>query len=390
MTKDFVVGEKSYPGVRERGEGRNCRGHDLDFVVGMHAVRGGAGDGAQGEGAQEADQWLFPSIRSRGGTEIIPFLAHPDIFIKQGNDPNFSPIGKALFEKSGPKNAIGLMIAGNFGRPGGATIDYESGRFLPKPKVKTQEESLLTFLAWEGMGRYENPTQTIQDQLSGKVSDGFLKSWMRYPNNDPTDFLVWNGKEMNPEWPTKGYVDIRYASSDLYEREHGFFLKRAQQTAHSSVYLSFVAGPNCGPNERGEAFPDWTKPVRSRQAKFKDRAKTTRLLDTTYRTIAFSARSTHDASMKRNSPGLLEFKAGVQSALYGSLIGCAKAGCKRVIVAGVSKGIYAGPYQEWIDRCYFGWFMQALRRFESESRCTPFTQIFVPVSAYDNLHFEEE
>jgi len=388
MTKDFVVGEKSYPAVRERGEGRNCRGHDLDFVAGMHAVRGGAGGGAQGEGAQEADEWLFPSIRSRGGTEILPFLAHPDIFIKQGNDPKLSPIGKALFQRVGNDNAIALMIAGNFGRPGGACIDYASGAFLPKPSVKTQEESLLTFLAWKGMGRYENPTQTIRENLSGKVSRGFFRSWMRYPNNDPTDFLVWNGKEMNPEWPTKGYVDIRYAEPDLYEREHGFFLKRAKRTVHSSVYLSFVAGPNCGPNERGEEFPDWTEQVHSRPPKFKRvGAKTQMLLGTTYRTIAFRARSTHDASMKRNSPGLLEFKAGVQSALYGSLLACAKAGCKRVIVAGVSKGIYAGPYQQWIDRCYFGWFMQALTRFESERGGTPFTQIFVPVSAYDDMHF---
>ena len=59
------------------------------------------------------------------------------------------------------------------------------------------------------------------------------------------------------------------------------------------------------------------------------------------------------------------------------------------IKAGVCKGIYAGPFQEFIDRCYFEWFLTALHRAEAtlaeEGKSTPFTEIFVPVSESDNI-----
>jgi hypothetical protein len=58
-----------------------------------------------------------------------------------------------------------------------------------------------------------------------------------------------------------------------------------------------------------------------------------------------------------------------------------------VIAAGVSKGTYAGPYKNWIERFYFEWFQEALGLVETDFKRKVFTKILVPVSPADNIHF---
>ena len=314
-----------------------------------------------------AIEWLYLSKMSSKGTEIIPVAAHKDIFItaETMEDPNVrlsSPFVAELLKDTNEDDYVGVMIAGNFGRPGGASMG-DTREFVPKRKADTQEESLVTALV--ECGKYASPKRTVVGKLSGDDHDGFDKSWMCPPECHPNDFLVWDGT-FPAIWPHTGYRDIRTAGAALYGRENGFWLQHNGDSTfgHSNAYISFVAGPNCGGDLEEEVEP--RPPIGTK-------------LDTMYRTTAPRIRSAH-----ATRAGEGEFRECVVWALFGSLRACHTQGCKRVIVAGVSKGIYAGPYADLINSNYLEWFTLAPKYLEDDLGRNAFDHVLVPVSRTDN------
>ena len=80
----------------------------------------------------------------------------------------------------------GVMVAGNFGRPGGSCID-RNGRWEDHRHSDTQEESVLSFFA--------NDNETIRTQIVKTLTEGTIGNRYRMvlPTGDQRDFMVCDG-----------------------------------------------------------------------------------------------------------------------------------------------------------------------------------------------------
>ena len=201
----------------------------------------------------------------------------------------------------------GVMIAGNFGRPGGACID-KNGRWKDHTRSKTHEESVLSFFA--------NDNETIQTQIVKTLTEGTIGNQYRMalPRGDQRDFMVCDGTdEHGGNW-----VNIQTAGDELYRREYGFDIVgyKSEQGNDKAIYLSFIAGPNAATQEH-----PWPDPRQSDT------------LDSMYRCASLKASAKYHV-----------FKRMVGTALRASLEKMIEKKLDRVIIAGLSCGIYADEF----------------------------------------------
>lgn len=257
-----------------------------------------------------------------------------DAFISINKQGNLA--WKWLTEWEGTQT-VGLMIAGNIGRPGGSCVEphrHVRGKifFKTKPKAKTQEESALSCLFEMHNGQYKHDLIQFLSAASEKY---------RLPPAKGTeaDFLVTdaNGKK----------VDARDAGAELYSREYGTSL-----WAHNrpQIYVSFVAGPNAN-GKPGDVH----KPRRSEE------------LDSMYRTLSITAMQSYEF-----------FEAMVRAAVKASLYSMLETkGVKRAIIAPVSCGLYAGEYEDAICSEYPLLCLRVLRELYTECK-TSFDEVMIP------------
>ena len=234
-----------------------------------------------------------------------PLRDHPDDYIAPG------ATGKALEwleGRSGP--TTGVIIAGNYGRPGGGCIDVD-GNFVDCTGVDTQEESVLSFFAAK--------SETIKKTIVTNLTTGTIGTYrMGLPKGEQTDFDVRDGTDHNGG----ELVNIQTAGEELYRREYGFVLSGAA----INIYLSFVSGPNTSPQD--DPWPD---------------PRSSRKLDTMYRCASLKASAKYHV-----------FRRMVYTALWASLNKMLDLKLNRVIIAAISCGIYADKqrYRSQIRREY--------------------------------------
>jgi hypothetical protein len=202
------------------------------------------------------------------------------------------------------RGKVGIMIAGNIMRPGGATIPPDFSRFHPMPDATTQEESVLTFV----------------DKVMRDRSSGDMLSWMK-----PFLFLF-----AKPPTGADGDSDIRVSTDpaaapttvniktetnpSVYRRAFG-----GPVDAGQNVFLSVTAGPNANNNFRTTDL--YRAPMMGKQ-------------DTMFRSLSLPASQDY---------GL--FRRMVQEALVGSLTLMATQKVTTAICAPLSCGIYAGNHK---------------------------------------------
>lgn len=284
--------------------------------------------------------------------------------IYKGNSDDF--INKANYEKyknqilpnsiawkwlTSADKKVGVMIAGNLGRPGGACVSYSGNKdgkgakfaggmtftWTDHYNATTQEESTLSCLGLF----YDN-----RHQLQNKLFARSREYGMRPPTGKDTDYEVkidanGSAEEGWTTYPgimkvnvfTEEIVGIRPSQKckNIYEREYGFNLKAPDlkvQRPTRDCYLSFVAGPNAskepfkyrdvGPYARGVGGCNLYK------------------LATVPRTRSLAAMD-YDI-----------FQKYIRQAIAGSLYAMSRNGVKRAIIAPISTGLYAGNHKSEI------------------------------------------
>jgi hypothetical protein len=246
---------------------------------------------------------------------------------------------------------VGVMIASNMGRPGGACSQMEFNpytgqlqfKFHPHPHASTQEESVLTCLRL----LVKPKTYKIERQLSY-----FMERYGMKPatGNATTDFLIKRNDGSK--------FDVRSCTTPSeYAREFGsripIYSPNIGVDTHD-IYLSFIAGPNAITPSPGD--------LRARVARTgKDGIK---MLDTTFRTMSFPA---HD--------DYILFKEMISAALVCSLNKMADLGLDRVIFACPSAGLYAGRFKKSIREDYYQLCIDALHRVRSHYI---FNEVIIP------------
>jgi hypothetical protein len=245
---------------------------------------------------------------------------------------------------------VGVMIASNMGRPGGACSKMETNpltgqikfKFQELPNASTQEESVLTCI-----NHFVNSKTKIEKQLSY-----FMERYGMKPatGNPATDFLIKrkDGSKFDVRWCT---------TPSEYAREFGssipIYNPMIGVDTHD-IYLSFIAGPNAATPSNGN--------LRARAARTDPSGRIE--LDTVFRTISIPA---HDDYML--------FKKMISAALVGSLNKMADLRLERVIFAAPSAGIYAGIFQEQIQREYYELCVDALHHVR---RGYIFNEVIIP------------
>jgi len=221
-----------------------------------------------------------------------------------------------LFDREG---AVGLMVCGNWMRPGGATFNPQ-GEFSLMLYAKTQEEAALSFLA--------SLNQHWLNQVICGLTDA-MGSMASAPKGDETDF--------NVKLPDGTSVNIQKAVPEFYRREIYRFW--AGPTDGRGVFVCAVGGPNAKcPQE------PWPKPRPSQDGK----------PDTVYRTT--SAPCIHNYHV---------FKKSVANAVEAFLVSAHEQRVKRVIIAPVSCGLYAGNHKDRIRSEFHEICLQALHEVET-------------------------
>ena len=208
---------------------------------------------------------------------------------------------------------VGIVVAGNSGRPGGACGVYDGHDVAFAQNIKathrTQEEDVMSCWLETEAARHGRPPDTVYRLIAGKWG-------MRNPGGVDHD--------------TVQSVDYREAPPEAYEHVLGV-VRRATLSrkrvdppgpryVHGDCFectLVFVAGPNaCAPSQR-------------------------RTASTVSRTANAIARADYAA-----------FRRGVAHANYAALAAMAVEGCDVAMMALVSGGLYAGAHRERIDREY--------------------------------------
>ena len=118
-----------------------------------------------------------PAASEGFSTTFFPVHENPNEFIKKG------ATGKAVHWLQDKNGSVGVMIAGNFGRPGGACMD-SADQFVFQHKAHTQEESALSFIA-------DLDKRNLKEIARQLGRSGFGSKYrMMPPNGTPNDFLV--------------------------------------------------------------------------------------------------------------------------------------------------------------------------------------------------------
>lgn len=237
---------------------------------------------------------------------------------------------------------VGVMIAGNLGRPGGACVNYDGNvygqsstnregmtfKWVDHKEAKTQEESTISCL-----GLFHKNKDILQEKLFARTR----LYGMRPPQGDDSDFQVKideNGSAKTgwTQHPsiikvnvfTEEIIGPRHAQKcrNVYEREYGFDLKTP---IRAPCYISFVVGPNA--SEAPFCYRDRGQPDRGLNGcKLYE-------LATVPRTRSGAALASYNT-----------FKRYIQQAIKGSLCAMSRNGVKRAIIAPISTGLYAGKY----------------------------------------------
>ena len=226
------------------------------------------------------------------------------------------------------KKKVGVMIASNLGRPGGACCqETHRGKFEfhSHPDIKTQEESVLTFIH-----------RIVLQRGGGRSSTNFLETqlnWMTQmfgmdtPRGDQGDFIAYD-KLKRHSFNVRSSCD-----PDDYDREIGSeidVVDASNKNQINKIYISFIAGPNACPPSDGV----WN----ARLAKSTNRLKG---FDTMFRTISTPAINSYRV-----------FRDMIITALVSSLHKMLSLGYEYAIMASPSSGIYAGHHQERIQKEY--------------------------------------
>jgi hypothetical protein len=269
-----------------------------------------------------------------GGTQIWSMDMHDkDQFIRTANEAKkpYNSLAMNWIMDRPTHGRVGVMIASNIGRPGGACYTRRSfgGRkpepaFHKMPDASTQEESVLTYIQSRATDRGEllNNLWVLSNEYAMKPGTGY---------ND-RDFMVKRTpKQINKRQPEAEFNVRTSADPFDYKREFGFSLrvnsKGTLRKSSHEVYLSFVSAPNAKRPVMG------TGPMHARVAK-RDRDGN-KSLDTVFRT--YSEPAAKDLGL---------FSRMVYQALLASLIAMYKNDCGTIIMAAPGAGIYAGL---WTD-----------------------------------------
>ena len=269
------------------------------------------------------------------GSTCIYFMdAHdPDSFITIGNAKNRFSYNRSLAMEWIYTKRVGVMIASNLGRPGGACSQitvHNKFEFIPHPLAKTQEESVLTFI--HSIVPQRGQTHYLEKQLK------FILSvfGMDIPTGDrKTDFIVKN--KINGR-----QFDVRRSNNpNDYDREIGstIIVEDSDTNLQHKIYISFIAGPNASSPRNN----DWTPRCAIKRGRFLQ-------FDTMFRTISMPATADYDL-----------FREMTLVALVSSLKKMAVLDYKYVIMASPSSGIYAGWHKSKVQQEYHKLCMQALQ-----------------------------
>lgn len=247
----------------------------------------------------------------------LPLLPHPPAHLRapavyeETSDPGgTSNIGVELYRED-PSRRISTMIAGNSGRPGGATGNADGTICKLHAGHSTQEEDMIS--NWM-VSACRSAGVPVGDDVRGHpYASRIYRStiagrWgMSHPEEPDfetvqgVDYTCAKGSEYGDAW----CVDDARLSAKIRVGDE----KRFDTFSQFPTSLVFVAGPNAGTEGRG---PN----------------------STTLRTYNKLANEDY---------GL--FREGVRAALHAGLLASAQMGCSVALLAHVSAGIYAGPHK---------------------------------------------
>ena len=218
-------------------------------------------------------------------------------------------VAEALYIQSGQKARLGVMVAGNSGRPGG-DVGTTNGVQKVHTNHKTQEEDIVSnWLITESNG-----SSSERDSL---YNDTIYNVWGMCTPKGSTDIKTIQGVDyVNTTNPTK-YADAwvvknAYLSPKMNETGRWTFDVNRKFPAS----LVFVAGPNAGAG-------------RSKYGSTK--------------------RTLNSLAMRDDDKGYTFFKEGVKEAIRTGLDAMAADGVDIALIAKVSCGIYAGPHKKKIN-----------------------------------------
>ena len=240
---------------------------------------------------------------------------------------------------------VAVMIASNFGRPGGECSvmkwsDREKKRyftFQPHASSATQEESVLTYI------------HSLTDRTEiPKILNRFrLRYGMGNATESMQDYLV-KKVELNGGCQNQpGTFNVRTSgNASDYAREFGDKVRiippigRSRVAVPHQIYLSFVTGPNASAPPAGGAR--WT----SRLPRVSGHITP---LDTKFRTISYAALDDYGV-----------FRKMIMAALVASLSTMACQQYHRVIIAPISTGVYAGHWKDRVRLDFYTICLEAL------------------------------
>lgn len=239
-----------------------------------------------------------------------------------------------------PSKKIGILIAGNNGRPGGkcGNIDSRGNGYIEPKDIhayhKTQEEDVVS--NWI-ITEFSN-TQDIQWERSNKehtkwcsklydqtIGNDTHRWGMKYPNMcDPGDKRTFYTKQKynyRTKSSTEKYGNAWHLSDCVVSQKKARFLVQKYFEVSESVKCSlvFVAGPNA-------------------------KQQTLRYQQPNHENYVATCARTYDQHANENYE---YFKECVKHTLAAGLTAMAKNGDKIAVLCHVSGGLYAGPHKEY-------------------------------------------
>ena len=163
-------------------------------------------------------------------------LNDPSSFITVNNIQNRNKNNRSLAMEWIYQNKVGVMIASNLGRPGGACsqVTRITGvfEFQEHPNATTQEESVLSFI--HRIVKKRGPINYLDAQLNVLTS----KYSMGLPR----------GKSFH-HFSVKADAGCSFnvhdsAIPDHYDREFGSVIDILDGNKTNTIYISYIAGPN--------------------------------------------------------------------------------------------------------------------------------------------------
>ena len=277
-------------------------------------------------------------------------LNDPSSFIAVNNIANRRCYNESLAMEWIYQKNVGVMIASNLGRPGGACSQVTANNtfeFAQHPNAKTQEESVLTFI--HRIVEKNGKINYLETQLALLCR----KFGMDLPiGHSPNDFIV--------KGVDRSSFNVRTSSNpDDYNREFGSKINVVDYLGSNTnaIYISYVAGPNASYPRHGGWRPRGCEPNHSRLLKF----------DTMFRTISKPAMRDYEL-----------FRSMLLSALTASLVKMLELNLGYAIMASPSSGIYAGVHQTTIQKHYHDVCIEALK-LAYKKHSNRFIAVMVPI-----------